>query len=133
MEIRNIMANTLIWIKNDDTLCGAAKKMKLNGIGFLPVVHEKRIIGVITDRDIVVNGLANNCDADAIVEKYMHKDVVTVDIDASLIKALNIMAKEKISIDSSIPIAIKMIQGKIPEFYSNGVSQNSPTYSIPLK
>ncbi len=40
---------------------------------------------------------------------------------------------KKVVVDSDIPIALKLIQGTIPNYYSNGISQNSPSFSIPLE
>lgn len=40
---------------------------------------------------------------------------------------------DKISLDCNIPLAIKMIQGKVPNYYGNGLVKDSSLYSIPLE
>jgi CBS domain-containing protein len=42
----------------DTSLVGAAKLMRGQGIGFLPVVENGYVLGVLTDRDMVVRGIA---------------------------------------------------------------------------
>ncbi len=37
----------------------------------------------------------------------------------------------KVVISTDIPIATKLIQGKIPTYYQNGLNQNSPIFSLP--
>lgn len=39
----------------------------------------------------------------------------------------------KIKIETSIPVALKLIQGSVPEYYLNGLGQNSTTFSLPIK
>ncbi len=37
-----------------------------------------------------------------------------------------------ITISTDIPVAMKIIEGKVPEYYSSGISENSSTFSIPI-
>ncbi|MFA5602786.1 MAG: sporulation protein YunB [Bacilli bacterium] len=43
------------------------------------------------------------------------------------------IASKKITIDNDIPIAIKMIQGSVPRYYQNGITNSSPIFSLPLE
>lgn len=38
----------------------------------------------------------------------------------------------KIKIETTIPVALKLIQGSVPEYYMNGV-QNSPSFALPIE
>ena len=40
---------------------------------------------------------------------------------------------KKIKVESSIPVAIKLIQGTVPEYYFNGIDKNSPSLAISSK
>ncbi|HET9908311.1 MAG TPA: CBS domain-containing protein [Anaerolineales bacterium] len=51
----------------DDTLQTAAQKMRDRDIGFLPVCDGDRLIGVLSDRDVIVRALADGMDSSAIV------------------------------------------------------------------
>ena len=58
MKIKEIMTHTVEVIHPSDTLQNAAEKMRDHDIGFLPVYNGGELIGVLTDRDIVVRAMA---------------------------------------------------------------------------
>ena len=62
MLVENVMTPTIVTISADASLIEAAAEMKEHNIGCLPVVEENEIIGVISDRDIVVRALARQMD-----------------------------------------------------------------------
>ncbi len=39
---------------------------------------------------------------------------------------------DKITIDTSIPVALKLIQGDVPNYYLNGLNNNSPSFALPI-
>ena len=57
MRVAEIMARDVITIPGDATLVEAAELMSEHNIGFLPVITADVLVGVLTDRDIVVRGL----------------------------------------------------------------------------
>lgn len=71
MKVRDAMAKTISSASPDDTIVQAANLMKQEGCGFIPVTSEgRRLVGVVTDRDIVVRCLAAG-----------HGDVLTETVD----------------------------------------------------
>ena len=62
MRIQDIMTPNVEFVWPDDTLQEAALKMKDREIGPLPVWDGDRIVGMVTDRDIAVRGVALGCD-----------------------------------------------------------------------
>ncbi len=62
MKVSEIMTTDFEMIDSTSTLIEAAEKMKSLNVGFLPVKEGTRLIGLITDRDIVVRGLAEDLD-----------------------------------------------------------------------
>lgn len=42
-------------------------------------------------------------------------------------------ASNKIEIETSIPVALKLVQGSVPKYYSNGIDKNSNSLSIPIE
>jgi len=62
MKIKEIMTRTVEVIHPSDTLQNAAEKMRNHDIGFLPVYDGGELIGVLTDRDIVVRAMAKGAD-----------------------------------------------------------------------
>jgi len=59
MKLREIMSDNVEVIHPDDTLKTAAEKMRDRDIGFLPVCDGERLIGVLTDRDLITRALAD--------------------------------------------------------------------------
>lgn len=58
-----IMTRDLITCPTSTTLIGAASLMRTEDVGVLPVTDDdEKLLGLITDRDIVVRGLADNRD-----------------------------------------------------------------------
>jgi CBS domain-containing protein len=62
MLIRDVMTRTVASVGPDATVALAARIMRDQDVGCLPVVEGKRLIGMITDRDIVVRGVAEGRD-----------------------------------------------------------------------
>lgn len=73
-----------VGIGPDRTIAHAAQVMEQSGIGLLAVIDGGRLVGVVTDRDLVRRGLATGLPADARVDAVMSTPVLTVDADADL-------------------------------------------------
>ena len=57
---------------------------------------------------------------------------VSVLVEVEELVILPITTK-KIKVETSIPVAIKLIQGTVPNYYFNGIDKNSPSLSIPIE
>jgi CBS domain-containing protein len=62
MRVDEVMSRNVIAVPVDATLVEAAELMKKHDIGFLPVVANDILIGVVTDRDLVVRGMGEHVD-----------------------------------------------------------------------
>jgi CBS domain-containing protein len=69
MMVSDVMTRSLTSIHANAPLQEAAKKMKEHDIGALPVLADGKIVGMLTDRDIVVRGLADHADLSAMPVK----------------------------------------------------------------
>lgn len=97
MKVRDAMAQTISTARTGDTIRHIAQLMKKEDAGFIPVVDGDSLLGVITDRDIVLRCVAEGGNADeATVESYMSKNVATVEADAQIEDAAKIMEKQEI-------------------------------------
>jgi CBS domain-containing protein len=75
----------------------AAAIMRTEDVGSLPVVENDRLVGVLTDRDIVVRVVAEGRDAGATsVGEVISNDLVTVTPEQSLDEALALMARHQV-------------------------------------
>lgn len=73
-----------VGIEPQQTIRDAAAIMEQAGVGSLAVVEGARLVGIVTDRDLVRRGLACGLPADARVDAVMTAPVVTIDADADL-------------------------------------------------
>jgi CBS domain-containing protein len=85
--------HVLITTQPDDTLVDAAGQMNCYQIGALPVYEERRLIGIVTERDLTA-ALAEGADpATTRVAEYMTEQPVTVAPDDDLEVAARRMAE----------------------------------------
>ena len=94
MDIKSVMSKCIVVCSSDDSIYCVSNIMKDYDIGFVPVVDYKKVVGVITDRDIVVKVISN--DDYGPVSNYMTKSVVSVSVDDSVLKVFSIMRENKI-------------------------------------
>lgn len=91
MKVSEIM-NKVVVIDSNITLKEAARIMSLEGIGCLTFLKNKKIKGIITERDI----LKNISNPKKKVSSVMTKKVIVADVNENLEKVISIMAKNKI-------------------------------------
>ncbi len=88
MKVRDAMAKTITSGTKNERIIDVARKMKDQDAGFLPIVEGDRLIGVVTDRDIVVRCVAEGHDLrNETAEHVMSKGVTTVSPDDDLAEA----------------------------------------------
>jgi CBS domain-containing protein len=75
MQISNIMSRDVQIIGPDQTLREAAAAMKKLDSGVLPVGEKDQLVGMITDRDIAIRGIAEGKGPDAKVRDAMSREV----------------------------------------------------------
>lgn len=93
MKIEDVMTRKIIYGTSCDSIYGIAKKMKEYDIGFMPIIDDKKIIGIITDRDIVVNNVYNETEH---IKDLIHKNIITIDKNKSIEDAAFVMKENKI-------------------------------------
>lgn len=76
MIIEEIMTRDVATIRPEQSLLDAAELMRSRDVGSLPVHENDRLIGMITDRDIVVRGLTDNDVAGKTVRDVMSEEVM---------------------------------------------------------
>ncbi len=96
-HIRDVMTPNPECVTEKDSIRDVARIMKDQDTGVVPVVDGKKIIGLITDRDIVVRGLAEGKNLENVrVDELMTRSVRSVRDDASVNEALEMMSKSEI-------------------------------------
>jgi CBS domain-containing protein len=97
MRVSDIMTKGVETISADTTILQAARKMSSRDIGVIPVMRGEKLVGIITDRDIVLRGVARDFDcATATVSECMSTDVFTCSENESLEQACRTMEDRQI-------------------------------------
>lgn len=95
--VRQIMTEDVEVISPDATLREAADRMRTRDVGPLPVCDGTRLVGMVTDRDIVVRGIAMGWDPNlAKVSDVMTREVDYCFVGDSLDRAAELMATRQI-------------------------------------
>lgn len=98
MKLAAIMTGGIETITPQASLAEAAKKMASQDIGSLPVCDEpRRVVGIITDRDITVRAVARGMDPNQTrVEDVMTRDVLSCSSDAEVEDACEMMEQRQV-------------------------------------
>jgi CBS domain-containing protein len=97
MQVRDVMTRRVEVIRPDSTLQEAAEKMKDLDVGPLPVCEGDRLVGMITDRDITVRGVAEGQDpwTDHVCDA-MTKEVIFCFEDQDVAEAARLMKDKQV-------------------------------------
>ena len=80
-----------------ESLADAAQRMKDEDVGSLPVVEDDRLVGIVTDRDIVVRAVAERVDPQSVkVGDVASRELVVVEPEQDLDEALALMARHQV-------------------------------------
>lgn len=78
MDVRSLVRRPAVTVSPSATLVAAAKLMDAHSVGVLVVVSRGRVVGVVTDRDLVVRNVSHGGEPVVRVRAVMTKDVATV-------------------------------------------------------
>jgi CBS domain-containing protein len=96
-KVRDLMTGDPTYVSPSQSVVEAARLLREQDVGSLPVCEDDRVIGMVTDRDIVVRGVADGRDARQLsVNDVASRDVHTVEADENLDEALELMAASQV-------------------------------------
>ncbi|RAP78697.1 CBS domain-containing protein [Paenibacillus montanisoli] len=90
------MSTDCVTAKMEDNVYELAVLMRDHNIGFVPIVDGQKLIGIVTDRDLVVRGYAEKHSGSTAVSEVITTDIVTIDSSTSVDEAAGIMASNQI-------------------------------------
>jgi CBS domain-containing protein len=135
MKIGNVMSRDVQLIKPDDTIRSAAALMKKIDAGLLPVTENDKLVGMITDRDIAIRGVAEGKGPDAKVRdamspevKYCFEDEDVTHVAENMaelqVRRLPVMNRDK-RLVGIVSLADLAIEGSLPKTAKalHGISQ----------
>jgi CBS domain-containing protein len=80
----------------DQSLREVATMMRDGDMGSVPVVEDGRLVGIVTDRDIVVRSIADGKDASSPVGEAMTTEIFSVKPDDFVFEAIRLMGDKQV-------------------------------------
>ncbi len=97
MQVKEIMTQEVETISSSESIRTAAQKMKSLNVGILPVMEGNELAGMVTDRDIVVRGIAEQDDiTNILVRDVMSGQVFNCSGDDSVEDAVKMMEDNQV-------------------------------------
>ena len=97
MKVKDIMTRQVVSVSQSSTLGEVATEMKNLNVGSIPVCdNNSRLLGIVTDRDMVVRGLTQGYESQSIVRDVMTASPVSVTPDTDVTEVTNLMAEHQI-------------------------------------
>ncbi|WP_160033634.1 CBS domain-containing protein [Paenibacillus sp. An7] len=98
-NVSDVMSTNVIPVSLDKHVYDVALNMKEHDTGFIPIVEtedHRKLVGVVTDRDLVLRGIASKNPGSTKVREVMTADVHTVNSTASIDEAAKLMAAHQV-------------------------------------
>jgi CBS domain-containing protein len=97
MKVGDAMTPSPRTVQPSSTVVEAAQVMKSEDVGIVPIAEGDRLTGVVTDRDITIEVVAERKDPESTtVGEIASSNLVTVDPDQNLDEALRLMAQHQV-------------------------------------
>ncbi len=96
ISVADFMTKDLVTVRESDDLALAESLLRLGGIRHLPVVQDGRLVGLVTQRDILRSGHSGRADARTLpVSQIMTRELTTVRPAMALAQAARLMLERK--------------------------------------
>jgi len=95
-QLKDVMSHSVKILNPDAAIKDAARQMRDGDFGLMPVGENDRLVGTLSDRDIVVRALAEGMDGSAKVRDVMSEHVIWAYESDSVDKASQIMSDNQV-------------------------------------
>lgn len=97
MKVKDIMTRDIAYINPDSKVIEAAQMMQKHNVGSIPVCDHSGVVGIVTDRDIIVRNIAHGKDPkETPVRDVMTGQVITASPDMEVDDVAEMMASKQI-------------------------------------
>jgi len=96
MKIKDVMTDRVTTVKPETPLADIARVMRDEDIGSVPVAEDDRLVGMVTDRDIVVRGLAHGSLDSKTARDIMSPQVLYCTCDQKVEDVLRNMGEQQV-------------------------------------
>ncbi|MGH9946869.1 MAG: CBS domain-containing protein [Pyrinomonadaceae bacterium] len=93
---REIMTTDVKTVSRETSLRDVAAMMREGDVGSMPVVDGGKLVGIVTDRDIVIRAIAEGKDSETPVGEAMTAELFTVKADDYVFEAIRLMGDKQI-------------------------------------
>lgn len=104
-NVEELMSQDLYYLTPDDTIYEAAVMMKQQDIGIVPICQDGEVHGVVTDRDLVLRGIADKKPNSGRLHEVMSDVLLFAAPEMDLMEAAEIMAEAQVR-------RLPVVQGK---------------------
>jgi CBS domain-containing protein len=95
--IRDVMTGSPRTIDSAGSAVDAARLMRDEDVGLIPIVESDRLVGTVTDRDIAVRLVAEGKSPESTrVADIASRELVTIDPDQDVDEAMRLMSKHQV-------------------------------------
>lgn len=97
MQMKDIMVREVVTTSEEETVLNAARRMRDSNIGCLVITEGKRVLGVVTDRDLTVDCVSQGHDAaNCKLSNHISKPALVADPEMDVLSAAHLMNDKKI-------------------------------------
>jgi len=96
IRCREIMTSNVKTATRDQSLREVASIMRDGDMGSIPVVENGKLVGIVTDRDIVVRSIADGKDASSPISDSMTTEIFSVKPDDFVFEAIRLMGDRQV-------------------------------------
>lgn len=91
VSIEKVMTKGIFTVHHNASIIHAAALMNQHHVGSLVVKSERKVLGIVTEKDILTKAIAGNTSLDSPVERIMTKKIITADQKTSVFEAARVM------------------------------------------
>jgi CBS domain-containing protein len=97
MKLRDVMTKGVETVSADTPLRGVAEKMAELDVGAIPLQEDDKVVGIVTDRDIAIRGVAKGLDMDTEPARtVMTSEMWALEQDRDVSEAAQVMEQKKV-------------------------------------
>jgi CBS domain-containing protein len=97
MKIREVMTKNVAFANPNSSITEVAQLMQKHNVGSIPVCNNEQVVGIVTDRDIIVRNIAHGDNPqNSIAQDVMTSNVKTVSPETEVSEASRLMSAEQI-------------------------------------
>ncbi len=95
-KVNDVMSTDVEYCTPLDNVYEVAVKMKELDVGSIPICENDKLVGMVTDRDLVIRGYAEKHSGSYAVTGVMSTDFITVSPDTTVLEASQLMSDKQI-------------------------------------